>query len=878
MTHKSRHVRTAVVVGTILMLGMLSAVPSGLNSSVEAGEYHTMIVGAAQKVDTLNVFAMALSISYTINFLVYDTLNSVEPDLSPGPQLARSWDTSPDGKLWTFHLAENAVWHDGKQVTAEDVEFTFNLILNNRVDAALWIDYLSNVTRVEAVDTFTVEIETSVPKATMLTMMVPVLPEHIWSLIPPEDIDTVDPWDRNYFPNGPVGSGPLKLVSWDSTKGEIRMLKNPDYFIDTVNVDEVMFKTYGSESVMVSALWAGTIDVAMDVPARLWDQTLAKPGLGGQVTSALSFYELGINCASAEWRKAFNRASKNLETTNLSVRQAIAMVTDKEYMINTIFKGLAEPGESIIPTATPFWHYTVPEQDIWNYDVEGAKALLDASGYRDLDRDGTRENTTSGVELDFTLYYRKDYADEENCALSLRDSLQSIGIGVDLMAVSEGVLWQAWMNCEYDLFIWGWDTDVDPNFMLSTFTEAQYPVDPHDTTKWGDAFWINEEYEALYIQQQQAVDLYERQAIVRQMQQMLYYHCPYVVLYYPKGLHAYNIVEWTNFPDMAANPGSTPGTMWFFFEVMPSGFIPTHPPQNVYAGPDRKCYLGEELAFHGYAEDADDLLAELNWTWTFAEPDDTIGTRYGMDVSYEFLNLGNVTVTLVVTDPDRQSASDFLIVNVTEMPDTVGWLQGYVKDQNENPVTGALVDASGLVTITGPTGWYSISLEEDDYSVLVSKSGYLSASGTYTVVAGEVTWANFTVQANIGFLKGKVLDADTGLPIHGALVTVSYGSVSLPTFTTNENGSYEFNNVQVGTVNVTVKKAGYVDNSTSVVISGGLTTVFDVSLTPLEEKSGFPLAIIAGGAVAVIVLVVLALLLLRKKKSGGTEGSSSPPQ
>jgi peptide/nickel transport system substrate-binding protein len=170
---RSKFTRVAVVVGTVFMLGMLSAAPNALNSSVAAQQPYEMVVGVAQKADTLNVFAMTLSISYTINFLVYDTLNSVEPDLTAGPQLAQSWETSMDGKLWTFHLAEDAVWHDGEPVTAADVAFTLNLVRNNTDDAtALWVDYLSDVVRVEATGTYTVEIETSVPKATMLTMMV----------------------------------------------------------------------------------------------------------------------------------------------------------------------------------------------------------------------------------------------------------------------------------------------------------------------------------------------------------------------------------------------------------------------------------------------------------------------------------------------------------------------------------------------------------------------------------------------------------------------------------------------------------------------------------------------------------------------------------
>lgn len=868
MVDTAKRVRLTLVAGAISMIVILSGVPSDLSMQAEAATTYRLVVGTAQKPDTLNVFAMALSISYTVNFLVYDTLNSVERDFSPGPQLAKSWETDSTGKNWTFHLNEDAVWHDGTPVTAEDVNFTFRLIIRNGENStALWVDYLSNISEdgVKATGPHTVEIRTDVPKATMLTMMVPILPKHIWSQIPEIELDSIDPWDERYFPAGPVGSGPLKLKEYSSTQSTALMEKNRQYFLDLVVVDEVMFKFFGGESPMVNALLSGDIDVAMDVPARLWDSTLEEEGVSGQVTAALSFYELGINCASAEWREAFEEASDNLETTNLSVRQAIAMATEKDYMVNTILRGFADPGESIIPTATQSWHYYVPPEERWDYNIEGAKALLDAAGYQDLNGDGTRENITSGVELQFTLYYRKGYVDEENCAVRISDALAQLKIGTELIEAQESsVLWDAWMNCAYDLFIWGWDTDVDPNFMLSTFTEAQYPVDPSDSTKWGDAFWINEEYETLYIAQQQATVLEDREEIVHEMQRMLYYHCPYVVLYYPYGLHAYNDVDWTNYPDMVNEPGATPGTMWFFFDVTPVGYIDTSP-TDVDAGLDRSCVVGEKLAFSGEAYDPDDAQATLNWTWRFDEPDDTVGVRYGMNVNYTFNKVGNVTVTLTVKDPDFQTASDQLTVEVSDMPADAGWLQGFVKDQFSDPVKGADVDVSGEPRTTDDDGSYSIIVVEGTYSVLVTKNGYLDASGEYAVVAGQITWANLTMQLVSGTIEGHVLDAKTGDPIESASVTISYGSVTMPVFITKSDGYFQILNVQMGEVSVNASKTGYEDNVSTALVQAGQTTTLEVLLTPADEGGTSTLAIVAILVAAAIAAVLVAYYFLRKK-------------
>lgn len=878
-------ISVAAIACVSFMLGLALVVPFGPTVNVSAQTPTRMVIGTAQDPDSLNPFEMILSISYTINFLVYDTLTSIEPDLSPGPQLASSWEASEDGKIWTFYLVEDAVWHDGEAVTAEDVEFTFELILENRKEGALWIDYLSNVTRVEATDTYVVEIETDVPKATMLSIMVPILPKHLWSAVDTKDIDKVDPWNPTYFPDGPIGSGPLILDDWDPIGGEVMMLKNPDYYIDTVKVDEVIFKSYGNQENMVIALWSGIVDVAMDVPARLWDETLDKDGIEGQTSSSLSFYELGINCASAEWREAFPKASTNLETTNLSVRQAIAMVTDKDYIVEDVLLGLAEPGESIVPTATAFWHYDVPVEDRWDFNIEAANDLLDAAGY--LYDGDIRENSTSGVPLDFTLYYRRGYLDEEKAAFKIAEDLDKIGIQVTLMDVSEGVLYNVWLDCQYDLFIWGWDCDVDPNFILSTMTTDQQPVDPQDTTKWGDAFWISEEYDQMYLDQQTATDEYERQQIIHDMQEMLYYHCPYVVLYYPLGLYAYNVDKFANYPDMETYAGMAPGWMWFFFEVTPAGeWAEERPPENVDAGSDQKCVVNETLSFTGYAEDEDNLLSELTWEWAFVETNGTIGEREGRDVTYMFENLGNITVVLTVTDPDGGVGTDELVVNVSEPSDTAGMLKGYVVDGSLNPLVGAVVDVGVNVRTTFPDGAdmpegsYSMYLEPDDYDVVASKLGYGTASANVSITTGETTWANFTLSVTSGVLEGHVYDSETGEAIPSATVKLTYGSTT-KTFTTTAAGFYQFTAVPEGTATVNVTKTGYDYNVTEVTIVAGETTTLDVDLDPVEEESSSSLLLIAVAAILVIAAIIVAALLLRKKGKPETAEpglNGSPPE
>lgn len=832
-------------------------------------EYVIMYVGVTQTPDSLNPLSMALSISYTINFLLYDTLNSIDRDLNPGPQLASSWESNAEGTVWTFHLVEDAFWHDGEQVTADDVNWTFNLMKTNpKGSCDLWVDYIAGVTDIRALDDFTVQITTERPKATMESIMIPILPEHIWSEIDENKLDTVEPFDKSAFPNGPVGSGPLKLVEYDSTLGFIRMLRYDDYFIDTVKVDEVVFKIFDTAGVMHTSLLSGEIDVAIDVPTEVWDETLAEADLDGQSVKAFSLFELGINCASEEMRQDFPQASDNLETTNRSVRQAIAMATNKTQIVNGILNGLADEGVSVIPSVTQYWFWTPTEEEKWHYDLEEAAALLDEAGYTDIDDDDIRENETSGVELDFTFYYRSGKTADEKAAQQISIALDAIGIRAVPEALSEMNLYNYWYGCKYDLYIWAWDTDVDPSFMLSVMTTDQIPDSPTDFTAWSDCFWSNAEYDAMYEEQLYTVDREERRAIIHDMQRLLYVECPYIVLYYPHGLYAYNIEKFTNYPDMVNHPGTTPGSMWFFFDVTPaSQWVDPMPPTDVSAGIDRTCTVGQRLSFTGYATDENDPIETLAWEWLFEDLDGNV-TMTGRTVEYTFENVGLVNVTLTVTDPTDLSGTDALVVNVTEPIENSGWIRGFVKMPGGLPIVGATVTAGAAVQETNSSGGYEINIVAGNYTVNASKSGYTSESEEVAVASNETVWQNFTLQATAGDIKGHVYNYETGAAVSGASVKVTVGT-QVKTFTSNAAGYFEFNGLPAGTYTVNATKTGFDSNGTEVTVVAGETANASIYLEPTPQEDSGELSTAAMAAIGILAIAAaLAVIYLLKRKKG----------
>ena len=140
----------------------------------------TLHIGWVQEPDNLNPFIGIQGTDYMLWHMNYDFLVGFDAKtLEPRPELATALEVSPDGKVWTFTIRGDSTWQDGVPVTARDVAFTFNYINDNQL--LNLSTYTNGITKAEVVDDTHVKIYTKAPKANMLRMVVPIVPEHIWS-------------------------------------------------------------------------------------------------------------------------------------------------------------------------------------------------------------------------------------------------------------------------------------------------------------------------------------------------------------------------------------------------------------------------------------------------------------------------------------------------------------------------------------------------------------------------------------------------------------------------------------------------------------------------------------------------------------------------
>jgi peptide/nickel transport system substrate-binding protein len=547
-----------------LLWGIGSAVAADESASPAAGGSKTILrLGWTNDPDNLNPFIGYESSSYEIWAINYELLVGFQAsDYAnvPGVGLATDWQTSDDGKVWTFTITDKSKWQDGKPLTAKDVAFTFNYIIDNEL--GMFIDYVKFIDKVEATDDTTVVFTCSKPKANMLGLWIPILPEHIWSKVKPSEVE-------NKFKNAPpiIGSGPFQTVEWK--KGEyVRMTANKDYWRGAPKVDEVIFQTYQNQDTMAQDLKTGAIQSGWNIPSAQVDALNNEPDLEAIRGVVIGVDELGFNCAD---KKVYPKSTGHPVLQDPAFRSALQWAVDKDKIVSIGYSDNAAPADTLL-TADFYgedadYHLTPPTP--YTFDLEKARQALDEAGYPDGDGDGIREYQGKPIKL--RLYARTESPESQNCGKLITGWFEEVGLDIDYQVIDDGALGDKQYNYDgddyapdFDMFIWGWGGDVDPNFILSVMTT-------NSIESWSDCMWSNEEYDKLFLEQQTTIDVQERIALVHKMQQIVYDESPYIPLTYPLNLEAANKGKWTGW----VRAGEDKGLWWY--NTQPDTYLAVHP-------------------------------------------------------------------------------------------------------------------------------------------------------------------------------------------------------------------------------------------------------------------------------------------------------------
>lgn len=548
-----------------------------LGAPAQADEPVVLTIGINEDIDSANPFTGLSSLAYEIFTLQYPTLTQyAAEDFSIVPGLAESWEESADQRFWTYRLRPGMKWSDGVPITADDVAYTFNRIIDGKYEKTNFGSYVTNMVRAEAIDDLTVQIEVSQPSPVMDHLFVFILPKHIWESI---DGKEVRKYENVGTPESPtVGSGPFVMV--ERQPGQFTRLEaNPNWWGGKRPVDEVIFKVFNNPDALGQALKSGEIDFAQGLDLGVYDSLQGIPEITTVSAQPASYSEIAFNTGAA-LDDGTPIGDGNPLLKDARIRQALNWAVDRQALVDRILGGQGSPGTTIIPPLYKQWH--LDPANPYTYDPEKAAQLLDAAGYA-VGPDGIRADA-DGNPLSFRLVYRSDDANSGRSAEFVKSYLADIGVDIQLKGVSEDALYEIVGQGNFDMFEWGWGVEPDPNYMLSTFTCGARSYMDGDTiyANLSDSFYCNEEYDRLFEEQARETDFTKRQAIVKEMQQMLYDDAPYLITYYANGLEAYRNDRFTGWTPQPSENGTLiyQWGSWSFFNVEPvvAGQESTEPP------------------------------------------------------------------------------------------------------------------------------------------------------------------------------------------------------------------------------------------------------------------------------------------------------------
>jgi len=503
-----RWLAALVATGALIALAAFGA--AARSSGSQSGG--TFRIGTSSRIDSLNPYVAFNQDAYNTFEYVYPFLIQYDKSNSRFvSDFATSWKPSNGGKTWTFKTRAHAVWDDGKPLTAKDAAWTINTDLKYASGgAANAAGLVAHIKKASAPNATTLVIKYSKAPGNVLGQFqqLAILPQHVWTKFTAHKGN-----DLKTYSNSPlVGAGPFKLVKFK--KNDIALFqRNDSFYGEKPKADGFGLRMFSNEDTLVAALKAHEIDAIESVPGTAI-KTLRK-SFNIRTAPGVDQTDFIIN---SNTKKTSHR-----ELLNAKVKEAMSHAVDRKQIIKVVFLGYAKPASTIIPPATGAWHN--PSLKPEKFDLALANKLLDQAGFK-KGKGGIR--VAGGRKMSYAVITPTDVPSTNRTFQILQPDFRKIGINLTQRALDSTAAFDAMTApdnkyLKFDLALWDWVGLIDPDFMLSVVTCAQYGG-------WSDSGYCNQRYDKMYSQQQLTPNQAKRKQVVWKMQKYLYAQKPYIWL------------------------------------------------------------------------------------------------------------------------------------------------------------------------------------------------------------------------------------------------------------------------------------------------------------------------------------------------------------
>lgn len=426
-----------------------------------------------------------------------------------------------DEKTLEVKLRKGVKFHDGVEMTADDVVFTFErIILENKIEypephTSLREGLITPLESVEKVDDYTVRMHFTDPWPVAMQMLVhqQIVPKHYL-----EQVGTKG------FIEKPIGTGPFKFVSANKGLDEIVMERFDDYYggapdlkpVEPACVQGAIFRIIPEPSTRVAALLAGEVDIITEVPPEMVALLQQMPGI--QVKTAPGTRPIWMEMNTH--KPPFN---------DVRVRQALNYAVDKDLLIETVFNGMAQPLAGVLSPLNNFVH---PDLKPYAYNKDKALALLAEAGWKDTDGDGLLDK--DGKPFSFVIDCQEGM---RTLSEAVAGQLREIGIDAGVRVWEYSVVKPMWLAGERMAAMGDWgDSAFDPVGHMEAKWHSYHEGTPYGRGNFST--YSNPRVDELIEAGETEGNVEKRHALYNEAQEILYEEAPAVFLVLPEAIEA----------------------------------------------------------------------------------------------------------------------------------------------------------------------------------------------------------------------------------------------------------------------------------------------------------------------------------------------------
>ena len=489
----------------LLLLPALSGVAVAQESEPVSGG--TLRAAWQAAWESLDPHVASSEASFQVLNNVLETLTFLDDDMNVIPWLAESWERSEDGLTWTFHLRQDVKFSNGRDLTADDVVWSFNRLINPDTGSGNAWRVGGAGTVVEAVDPYTVTFTT---ESVIASLPASIAANKSTAVMAPESLED------DGTVSIPIGSGPFLIASVEGTTS-LRLERNENYwqaglpYLDAVDITPIT-----DDTARDLALQGGETDWIFTISPQNYQTLVDDPNVVVGTSDRLSYDYFGLN---------LNRAPFD----DVRVRQALATAIDREQICQFAFFGLCTPIQGPTGPGTPWYFPYAP----YDHDLDAARALLADAGVAD----GFTLQIMTAIGFDETL----------RAAQVIQQQLADLNITVEIDNVEFSVWLDREASGDFDAFMLSWLglTDVEDYFYLQQRTGQVFNFTGYS----------NPDFDALVDEGRTIDDFDARYAVYEQANQILVDDAPYIYMYVKQEVKAWapNVHGFTVRPDSAVN-------------------------------------------------------------------------------------------------------------------------------------------------------------------------------------------------------------------------------------------------------------------------------------------------------------------------------------